>query len=125
MAALEMVMNERLTERAFDILFENPPEVLAALKGSPKLADLKSQPGRAPVQASGAGDIASTSEQGLKNAEIEAIEGGTQAIDPQRDRAPNPDPDGEKRSQLRDQDSLSHGGNTIGTRIREFKRNRV
>ena len=47
-------MNERLAEQAFEMLFENPPAELAALKGSPLLADLKVLPGRAPVRASGA-----------------------------------------------------------------------
>ena len=46
-------MNERLAEQAFDMLFENPPPALAALKGSHKLAELKVLPGRAPVQARG------------------------------------------------------------------------
>jgi hypothetical protein len=48
------VMSQRLTEQACDMLFENPPEALAALKGSSKLADLKVLPGCPPIRASGA-----------------------------------------------------------------------
>ena len=101
-------MNERLSEQAFDMLFENPPEALAALKGSPKLAELKVLPGRAPVPGRGGSESVASGENDLKNAEIEANRGKTQAVEPQQNRAQNPDVDGEKRSQPRDQDSLGH-----------------
>jgi len=109
MAALEMVMSERLTERAFDGFFENPPELLAALKGSPKLGELRVLPGRAPVQAQRAVQKAATCEKGVKNVEIEANDDETQVQKPQANRTQNTDADGEKRSQVREEDSLSHG----------------
>jgi hypothetical protein len=109
MAALEMVMNERLTEQAFDALFENPPEALAALKGSPKLGELRVLPGRAPVRSHRAVEKAATSEKGVKNVEIEANDDETQVQKPQANRTQDTDADGEKRSQLPDQDSVSHG----------------
>jgi hypothetical protein len=99
MAALEMVMAERLAEQAFDMCFEDPPAVLAALKGSPKLAELKVLPGRAPVRASAASESA-TSELGMKNAKIEANGGETQVDDPEEDRIDVPDSDGENRTQI-------------------------
>ena len=102
-------MNERLAEQAFDMLFENPPEALAALKGSPKLAELKVLPGRAPVQAHRTRESVATKEESAKNAEIEANGDETQTIDTQKDKAHNPESDGEKRSQLQDEDSLGHG----------------
>ncbi len=71
-------MNERLSEQAFDMLFENPPPALAALKGSRQLAELKVLPGRAPVQGRRAVEKAATSEEGMKKAEIEANGGETQ-----------------------------------------------
>jgi hypothetical protein len=64
-AAQEMVMSERLAEQAFDMYFENPPAEFAALLGSPKLADLKVQPGLAPVRASRASE-SPASESGKK-----------------------------------------------------------
>ena len=71
MAALEMVMSERLDEQGFEKFFADPPAALVVLKGLRKLAERKVLPGRAPVQASRAGESA-TSEPGMKNAEIEA-----------------------------------------------------
>jgi hypothetical protein len=107
--ALEMVMSQRLAEQTLDILFENPPEALAALKGSPKLAELKVLRGRAPVQASGARESAATSEQSAKNAEIEANGNETQVEAGPEDNMHGDDSDGEKRTQRRDEDSLSYG----------------
>ena len=54
MAALEMVMSERLDEQGFEKFFADPPAALVVLKGLRKLAELKVLPGRAPVRASGA-----------------------------------------------------------------------
>jgi hypothetical protein len=71
-AALEMVMSARLAEQAFEMCFEDPPAEFAVLKGSPKLAELKVLPGRAPVRASAASESAATSEKGAENAKIEA-----------------------------------------------------
>ena len=49
-------MNGRLDEQGFEKFFADPPAALAVLKGSPKLAELKVLPGRAPVQARGASE---------------------------------------------------------------------
>jgi hypothetical protein len=97
-AAIEMVMSERLAEQAFEMCFEDPPAALAALKGSPKLAELKVLPGRAPVRASAASESA-TREVGMKNAKIEANGGETQSDEPHKDKAHNPGSGGENRSQ--------------------------
>ena len=51
MAALEMVMSERLDEQGFEKFFADPPAALVVLKGLRKLAERKVLPGRAPVQA--------------------------------------------------------------------------
>jgi hypothetical protein len=91
------------------VLFENPPDVLAALKGSSKLAELKVLPGRAPVRSHRAVEKAATSENVAKNVEIEANDDETQVQKPQANRTQNTDADGEKRSQVREEDSLSHG----------------
>ena len=53
MAALEMVMSERLDEQGFEKFFADPPAALVVLKGLRKLAERKVLPGRAPVRASG------------------------------------------------------------------------
>ena len=45
----------------------------------------------------------------MKNAEIEANGDETQTAEPQEDKAHDPIVGGEKRSQLRDEDSLGHG----------------
>ena len=90
MAALEMVMSERLDEQGFEKFFADPPAALVVLKGLQKLAERKVLPGRAPVRASGAGESA-TSEPGMKNAEIEANGDETQTAEPQEDKAHNPD----------------------------------
>jgi hypothetical protein len=82
--------------------------VLAALLGSPKLAELKVLPGRAPVRAKGA-DESATSEKGLKNANIEANGDETQSEKGPEDNIHATDSGGENRSQSRDQDSLGHG----------------
>jgi hypothetical protein len=102
------VMSERLAEQAFEMCFEDPPAVLAALKGSPKLAELKVLPGRAPARASAASESA-TSELGMKNAKIEANGGETQVDTGWEDNIRHSDSGAENRSQLRDQDSLGHG----------------
>jgi hypothetical protein len=85
------------------------PEALAALKSSPKLAELKVLLGRAPVRASAAGERATTGEHEVKNAEIEANDDETQTAEPQEDKARDPIVGGEKRSQLREEDSPGHG----------------
>ena len=51
MAALEMVMSERLDEQGFEKFFADPPAALVVLKGLRKLAERKVLPGRAPVRA--------------------------------------------------------------------------
>jgi hypothetical protein len=107
-AALEMVMAERLAEQAFEICFEDPPAVLAALKGSPKLAELKVLPGRAPVRASAASESA-TSEPGMKNAKIEANDDETQVDARPEVNVHATDSGDENRTQLRDEVSLGHG----------------
>jgi hypothetical protein len=106
-AALEMVMAERLAEQAFEMCFEDPPAVLAALKGSPKLAELKVLPGRAPVRATGASEIVATNEKGLKNARIEANRDGAQTDERQDDKTHAPDCGGEKRSQFKDRGDVA------------------
>jgi hypothetical protein len=70
-AALEMVMAERLAEQAFEMCFTDPPAELAALKSSPKLAELKVLPGRAPVRDHGATKNSDTTKLGLKKSQIE------------------------------------------------------
>ena len=110
MAALEMVMSERLDEQGFEKFFADPPAALVVLKGLRKLAERKVLLGRAPVRAS-AEQVrdAATSENGLKNAQIEANGDETQTAEPQEDKAHNPIVGGEKRSQVREEDSLGHG----------------
>ena len=56
MAALEMVRSERLDEQGFEKFFADPPAALVVLKGLRKLAERKVLLGRAPVQASAAGE---------------------------------------------------------------------
>jgi hypothetical protein len=108
-AALEMVRSQRLDEQGFEKFFADPPAALVVLKGLRKLAVRQVLLGRAPVQASGAGERATTGELGAKNAEIEANDDETQTPEPQEDKARNPIAGGEKRSQVREEDSLGHG----------------
>ena len=112
MAALEMVRSERLDEQGFEKFFADPPAALVVLKGLRKLAERKVLLGRAPVQAS----RSATGEAGTKNAEIEANGDETQTAEPQEDKAHDPIVGGEKRSQVREEDSLGprmkHGSNT-------------
>ena len=65
MAALEMVMSERLDEQGFEKFFADPPAALVVIKGLQKLAERKVLPGRALVQAS----RIAKGEAGMKNAE--------------------------------------------------------
>ena len=102
---MEMVMSERLDEQGFEKFFADPPAALVVLKGLRKLAERKVLLGRAPVQSS----LSAMGEAGMKNAEIEANDGETQTIEPQKDTDHNPESGGEKRSQPRDEDSLGHG----------------
>jgi hypothetical protein len=105
MAALEMVRSQRLDEQGFEKFFADPPAALVVLKGLRKLAERKVLLGPAPVQAS----RSATGEAGTKNAQIEANGDETQTAEPQEDKARNPIAGGEKRSQLRDEDTLGHG----------------
>ena len=98
-------MSERLDEQGFEKFFADPPAALVVLKGLRKLAERKVLLGRAPVQAS----RSATGEAGMKNAEIEANGDETQTAEPQEDKAHDPIVGGEKRSQVRDEDSLGHG----------------
>ena len=59
------------------------------------------------MAARGAGESAA-SELGMKKAQIEANDDETQTAEPQEDKARNPMVGGEKRSQVRDEDSLGH-----------------
>jgi hypothetical protein len=104
-----MVRSQRLDEQGFEKFFADPPAALVVLKGLRKLAERQVLLGRAPVQASGAGERATTGELGAKNAEIEANDDETQTAEPQEDKARNPLAGGEKRSQVREEDSLGHG----------------
>ena len=105
MAALEMVRSQRLDEQGFEKFFADPPAALVVLKGLRKLAERKVLLGGAPVQAS----RSATGEAGMKNAEIEANGDETQIAEPQEDKAHDPIAGGEKRSQVREEDSLGHG----------------
>jgi hypothetical protein len=105
MSALKMVMSERLDEQGFEKFFADPPAALVVLKGLRKLAERNVLLGPAPVQAS----RSATGEAGMKNAEIEANGDETQTIEPQEDKAHDPIAGGEKRSQVREEDSLGHG----------------
>ena len=105
MAALEMVMSERLDEQGFEKFFADPPAALVVLKGLRKLAERKVLLGRAPVQVC----CSATGEVGMKNAEIEANGDETQTAEPQEDKAHDPIVGGEKRSQVREEDSLGQG----------------
>jgi hypothetical protein len=97
-SALEMVMSERLDEQGFEKFFADPPAALVVIKGIRKLAELKVLPGRAPVRASGSSERATGAETGMEYMRIEANGNETQADEPQRDRAHNPDSGGEKRT---------------------------
>jgi hypothetical protein len=105
LAALEMVRSERLDEQGFEKFFADPPAALVVLKGLRKLAERKVLLGRAPVQAS----RSATGEAGMKNAAIEANGDEAQTAEPQEDKSQDPIVGGEKRSQVRDEDSLGHG----------------
>ena len=98
MSALEMVRSQRLDEHGFEKFFADPPAALVVLKGLRKLAERNVLNGPAPVRGSDAGERAATNEKDSRNAEIEANDHGIQTIEPQRDKAHNPDPDGEKRT---------------------------
>jgi hypothetical protein len=106
-AALEMVMSQRLAEQALDILFENPPEALAALKVSAKLGELKVLPGRAPVRASSGSERVAKKEEDAKNAKNEANRDETQAEKGPEDNIHAIDSGGENQSQTRDEDFLA------------------
>jgi hypothetical protein len=93
-----MVMSERLAEQVFEKLFDDPPAELASLKGSPKLAELKVLPGRAPVRAIGAVQNAAAREKGARNALIEANPDKTQADGEQEDKTISPDSGDDNRS---------------------------
>jgi hypothetical protein len=105
MAALEMVRSERLDEQGFEKFFADPPAALVVLKGLRRLAERKVLSGDAPVQAS----RSATREVRMKNAEIEANGDETQTAEPQEDKAHDPIAGGEKRSQVREEDSFGHG----------------
>jgi hypothetical protein len=97
--ALEMVMSERLAEQVFEKLFDDPPAELASLKGSPKLAELKVLPGRAPVRATATRE-STASEKGAKNAQIEAKHDETQVDGGNEDKLHAFDSGGNKRTQF-------------------------
>ena len=109
MAALEMVRSQRLDEQGFEKFFADPPAALVVLKGLRKLAELKALAGRDPVRASGAGREPPRGNSGAKNAEIEANGGETQGDRGQEDKINAMDSGDGNRSQLQDEDFLSHG----------------
>jgi hypothetical protein len=86
MAALKMVMSERLDEHGFERFFADPPAALVVLKGLRKLAERKVLLGRAPVQAS----QSAMSGAEMKTAEIEADGDETQTAQTQEDKAHDP-----------------------------------
>ena len=106
-AALEMMMSGRLDEQGFEKFFADPPAALVVIKGLQRLAELKALPGRAAVEARGAGEGA-TGEPGMKNARIEAKCQKTQVAEGQRDSGHNPESGGENRSQFRGEACLAH-----------------
>jgi hypothetical protein len=75
------------------------------LKGLRKLAERKVLLGRAPVQSS----LSAMGEAAIKNAQIEANGDETQTAEAEEDKAHDPIVGGEKRSQVRDEDSSGHG----------------
>jgi hypothetical protein len=97
--ALEMVMSERLAEQVFEKLFDDPPAELAALKGSPKLAELKVLPGRAPVRATAIRE-STPSDKGAEMVNIEANDGETQTDRRQNDSTRDLDSGGHDRTQF-------------------------
>ena len=102
-------MSQRPDEQGFERFFADPPAALVVLKGLRTLAERRVLPGRDPVQAHRTSESVATKEEGAKNAEIEANDGESQTIVLQKDKASNPESEGEVRSQLRDQGSLGHG----------------
>jgi hypothetical protein len=109
MAALEMVMSERLDEQGFEKFFADPPAALVVLKGLRTLAERNVLLGRAPVQARGAGERATGTETGMEYVRIEANGGETQVERMQEDQIGAMDSGDGNRSQLRDEDFLGHG----------------
>jgi hypothetical protein len=79
------------------------------IKGLQTLVERNVLPGLAPVRASCGGERPATGELGTKNAQNEANDDETQTAEPQEDKAHYPIVGGEKRSQVRDEDSLGHG----------------
>ena len=108
MAALEMVMSERLDEHGFEKFFADPPAALVVLQGLRTLAEREVLPSRDPVRGGAAGERA-TSECNKKKVPSEANDGETQAGIMQEDRIGSMDSGNGNRSQLRDEDFLSHG----------------
>jgi hypothetical protein len=109
MAALEMVMSERLDEQGFEKFFADPPAALVVLKGLRKLAELKVPPGRAPVQCGAATKSAAAGECSAEKAPNQANSHETQTDERQDDKAQALESDYENRSHLRGKNSLSQG----------------
>jgi hypothetical protein len=107
--ALEMVMAERLAEQAIEMCFSDSdlPAELGAVNVASLLAELKSPPGLAPVRAIGAGESATTSENGMKNARIEAKLDETQTDERQEDKMQNLDSGGQNRTQMPDRSDVA------------------
>ena len=99
MAALEMVMSERLDEQGFEKFFADPPAALVVLKGLRKLAERKVLLGRAPVRGSGASESVHERDLAVKNAQIEANGDETQVRSHRRIKLGKPDSGGENRTQ--------------------------
>jgi hypothetical protein len=107
--APEIAMAERLAEQVSERCFSDPLAELTSVKGSPRLAEPIALPGRAPARAQGAGEKAGTSELGMRNVRIETNGDGTQVETGPADNMRDPHSGGEKRTHLRDKNSLSHG----------------
>ncbi|HEV3122922.1 MAG TPA: hypothetical protein VGY53_13500 [Isosphaeraceae bacterium] len=107
MAALEMVMSERLDEQGFEKFFADPPAALVVLKGLRKLAELKVPPGLAPVRGSGAVESAATSLIGMEKSRIEANGDETQRHKGQDDKSHASDSGGENRSHFEDRSNVA------------------
>jgi hypothetical protein len=99
---------QRMAVQAFEKLFDDPPAKLAAVIGSPELAELKLVSGGAPVRASGATEGAKSA-RGMKTARIEANRDETQVDGRQDDVTDGNGAGGGERTQVRERRSLGHG----------------
>jgi hypothetical protein len=109
MAALQLVRSARLDEQGFENYFADQPAALVVLKGLRRLAERQALLGSTPVQASSPWKPRASGELGVENAEIEANEDGTQTHELQEDNADDRISWAKNRSQLREEDSFSHG----------------